>query len=170
MAGAVIAASAAQAVALGLACMQISLKNRPDALDTPEVRRPIEQARAIKNSLVEWCNRDATAIAEFVALRETGNELSGRQLLCDAPSEIGRLAVQAAMILQNFRPLVFEGVQDDLEISLALLAGTAHAAMLLLDSNLRIWPEAALLDKYEPIRAELERQIHRLTPVARIRE
>lgn len=74
------------------------------------------------------------------------------------------------MILQNFRPLVFEGVRDDLEMSLALLAGTAHAAMLLLDSNLRLWPEAALLDKYEPIRAELERQIHLLTPAARIRE
>jgi formiminotetrahydrofolate cyclodeaminase len=170
MAGAVIAASAAQAVALGVACMQISLKNRPDTLDTPELHRPIEQVLAIKNSLIEWCNRDATAIAEFVALREAGDELSGQQLLCDAPAAVGRSAVQAATILQNFRPLVSEQVQDDLEMSITLLAGTAQAAMLLLDSNLRLWPLAALLDKYEPIRAELERQIHQLTPVARIRK
>jgi formiminotetrahydrofolate cyclodeaminase len=170
MAGAVIAASAAQAAALGLACLQISVKNQPEAPHLREMRASIEQVLALKNSLVEWCNRDAAAIAEFVALREAGDMLGGQQLLCDAPVAVGRLAGQAATILQNFRPLVSERVQDDLEISITLLAGTTQAAMLLLDSNLRIWPEIALLDKYEPIRAELERQIGQLTPVARIRK
>jgi hypothetical protein len=42
--------------------------------------------------------------------------------------------------------------------------------MLLLDSNLRIWPDAALLAEYEPIRLELEKQISQLSPVRRIRK
>jgi len=169
MAGAVIAASAAQAAALGRACIQISLEHRGDVLDAVDVADRIQQITRIKESLIAWCDRDATGIAEFVALREAGDELRGQQLLCDSPAEMSRLSVEAAAILQDFRPLVSERVQDDLEMSITLLSGTAQAAMLLLDSNLRIWPEKALLDKYEPIRADLEHQIKQLTPTARIR-
>jgi formiminotetrahydrofolate cyclodeaminase len=169
MAGAVIAASAAQAVALGLACMQISLESWPDNLAVGDATRPIKSMLDLKERLVRWCDRDAEAIAEFVALREAGDELSGQQLLCNAPAEMCRLSLQAATMLQEFRPLVSERVRDDLEMALSLLAGAAQAAMLLLDSNLRIWPEKALLDEYEPVRAQLERHIARLTPVTRIR-
>ncbi len=170
MAGAVIAASAAQAAALGTACLQISLEHRGDALDAVDVAERIQQITNITDSLIEWCNRDATAIAEFVALRDAGDELRGQQLLCDAPTEVSNLSIKAANVLQNFRPLVFERVRDDLEMSITLLAGTAQAAMLLLDSNLRIWPEKALLDKYESVQADSEQKINQLTPAARIRE
>jgi len=169
MAGAIIAASAAQAVALGQACMQISLERCGDAPDAVDATGRIQQITDIKDSLIEWCDRDAVAIAEFVALREAGSELRGQQLLCHAPAEVSRLSVEAAATLQNFRPLVSERVQDDLEMSISLLAGTARAAMLLLDSNLRIWPEEALLEEYEPVLLRLETQIGQLTPVARIR-
>ena len=116
-----------------------------------------------------WCDRDAPAIAEFVALREAGPGVKGQQLLCDAPAEMSRLCLEAATLLQAFRTHVSERVRDDLEMSLSLLASTAQAAMLLLDSNLRIWPEPALLATYEPIRAGLEREIKQVTPVKRIR-
>jgi len=169
MAGAVISASAAQATALGAACMRISLEHQPDTLDADGVRQRVLKMDNIQRSLIDWCNRDANAIAQFVALREAGKELEGQQLLCKAPAEISQLSIEAATLLQNFRPLVSERVQDDLEMSVNLLAGTAKAAMLLLDSNLRIWPEAPLLNKFEPIRANLEEQIKALTPVARIR-
>lgn len=165
MAGAVIAASAAQAVALGMACVQITVSHTPAAGSGNQ----LDQLAGIKDALLTWCNRDAVAIAKFVALREAGNELRGQQLLCDAPAQMGRLAITAANILQNFRPLVSERVQDDLEMSITLLAGSAQAAMLLLDSNLRIWPEQSLLEVYEPIRAGLEQQIKQLTPIPRIR-
>jgi formiminotetrahydrofolate cyclodeaminase len=167
MAGAVIAASAAQAVALGLACLQLSLAHQP--AHTRQITAQLEQLSNIKTSLVEWCDQDAVAIAKFVALRKAGDELTGQHLLCDAPAQISRSAVEAATLLQMFRPWVSERVRDDLEMSLTLLAGAAQAAMLLLDSNLRLWPDEALLEKYEPIRADLEIQIKHLTPVARIR-
>jgi formiminotetrahydrofolate cyclodeaminase len=170
MAGAVIAAAAAQATALGEACMQISLDHQVDKLNWHDVTGRIEQMVHIKNTLVEWCDQDASAIAEYVALRDMGQELSGQRILCDSPAEISRLCVEAVMSLQKFRPLVIEQVQDDLEIAISLLAGTAQTAMLLLDSNLRIWPESALLAEYEPIRLELEKQISQLSPVQRIRK
>jgi formiminotetrahydrofolate cyclodeaminase len=169
MAGAVISATAAQAVALGKACLQISLEQRGNALDSQAVNWRIEQMTQIQEVLAGWCDRDAVAIAEFVALRKAGQELKGQQLLCDAPAEMSRLSLRAAVLLQGFRPLVAERVQDDLEMSLTLLAAAAQAAMLLLDSNLRIWPEEALLAHYEPIRIKLETQIRQLTPVARVR-
>jgi formiminotetrahydrofolate cyclodeaminase len=169
MAGAVIAAAAAQAAALAEACMQISLDNQVDKLDWNQVTGRIEQMVYLKNSLLEWCDQDAIAINEYVALREAGAALSGQRILCDGPAEIGRICAEAVTILQNFRGLVFERVKDDLEMALTLLAGAAQAAMLLLDSNLRLWPEPELLKEYEPLRRELEAQIKQFTPVARIR-
>lgn len=166
MAGAVISASAAQAVALATACMRISLAASSDPGSEERVERMVE----IRTSLARWCNRDAAAIAEFVALREAGRELQGQQLLCDGPAEMGRLALEAAEAVQQFRPFVIEQVQDDLEMSLRLLAGVAQAALLLLDSNLRIWPEPALLAQYEPVITELGTGIDQLTPVDRIRQ
>jgi hypothetical protein len=169
MTGAVIAASAAEAAALGEACLQISLDNQVDKLNWHDVAARIEQMAHIKNTLVEWCNLETSAAAAYIALRGTGDEISSQRSLLDGAAEIGNLAVQAATILQDFRPLVFEQVQDDLEISVHLLAGIARAGMLLLDSNLRLWPDEALLREYEPIRAALETQLFQLTPVSRIR-
>jgi formiminotetrahydrofolate cyclodeaminase len=169
MAGAVIAASAAQAASLGMACLRISLQRQGDDLNGADVPGRIQQITYIKDSLIAWCDRDATAIAEFVSLREAGDELSGQQLLCRAPAQVSRPAIEAAASLQDFRPLVCEQVRDDLEISISLLAATAQAAMLLLDSNLRTWPEAVLVEEFEPIRANLQAEIDQLTPVPRIR-
>jgi formiminotetrahydrofolate cyclodeaminase len=169
MAGAVIAASAAQAVALGTACMRISLEQQAGRPEAREVPTHLARLVNIRESLAQWCDRDATAIAEFVALREAGRELAGQQLLCEAPATIGHLVLEAAELLQNFRPLVVEQVQDDLEMSIVLLAGTARAAILLLDSNLRLWPEPALLAQFEPALVELIARTGQLIPVDRIR-
>lgn len=170
MAGAVIAASAAQATALGEACMQISLDHQVDKLNWQDVTGRIEQMVHLKNTLIEWCDQDASAIAEFVALREAGAGLQGQRLLCDSPAEISRLCIEAATLLQAFRPLVIEQVKDDLEMSITLLAGSGQAAMLLLDSNLRHWSEPDLLAEYEPLLTELIEKIGRLSPVPRIRK
>ncbi|MGB3714461.1 MAG: cyclodeaminase/cyclohydrolase family protein [Candidatus Promineifilaceae bacterium] len=168
MAGAVIALSATQAAALGQACMRIS-RDELD-LDHQAIDKQIDRLSKNIRELLQWCDRDATAIAEYVALREAGETLTGQQLLCQAPAAIGQISVQVASILQDFRPCVNERVQDDLEMAISLLAGTAQAAMLLLDSNLRIWPEPALLAQFEPIREELATDIDHLSPVDRIRE
>ncbi|MBE7474676.1 MAG: cyclodeaminase/cyclohydrolase family protein [Anaerolineales bacterium] len=170
MAGAVIAVSAAHASALGEACMQISLDHQVDKLDWQDITGRIEQMVHLKNTLIAWCDQDATAIAEHVALREAGQVLQGQRLLCESPAEISRLCLDAAAVLQNFRPVVIEQVQDDLEIAISLLAGSARAALLLLDSNLRVWPEPNLLAEFEPILAELEQQLNQLSPVERIRK
>lgn len=168
MAGAVIALSAAQAVALGQACMQISLNGLDSGGDT--VAAQIETLAEIKDQLLQWCDRDANAIAEFVALRESGQELAGQQLLCQAPAQVSLLSVRATDILKNARIYVSERVQDDLEMSVSLLAGTARAALLLLDSNLRIWPEQELLAQFELVLADLEAAIGNIQPKKRIRE
>ncbi len=168
MAGAVIALSAGQAAALGQACMQISSDEELNpALQSSE--SVIERLSQIKMKLLQWSDRDATAIAEYVALREAGNALAGQELLCSAPAEVCRLTIEAAKILQEYRPLVIEKVRDDLEIAINLLAGAAQAAMLLLDSNLRIWPDPVLGAKFEPILGESITEIGHLSPVTRIR-
>jgi len=169
MAGAVIALSAGQAAALGQACMQIGQNEGPNhGLQVAE--SPVERLAKIKMELLQWCDRDATAIAEYVALREAGDPLTGQELLCSAPAEVCRIAIEAANILQEFRPLVGEKVRDDLEMAISLLTGAAQAAVLLLDSNLRIWPNQALLTQFEPIQDKLITDIGHLSPVKRIRK
>lgn len=156
MAGAVIAISAAQAVSLGRACVSIS-QGKTRRLDE------------IREELLRCGDQDANAIAEFVALRESGQELKGKDLLCELPARLSQLSAEAAQVLQDFRPRVDERVRDDLEMSIRLLSGTAHAAMLLLDSNLRIWTDEELALKYEPILNNLLNEIDGLSPVKRIR-
>ncbi len=170
MAGAVIAAGAAQAAALGEACMQLSLENQVDKLDWASVSARIEQMVHLKQTLIEWCDQDASTMTELVDPAVVGDELQQRRLLCESPAEIARLAIEAAAMLQDFRPLVFAQVQDDLEMALALLAGAGRAAIMLLDSNLRIWSsEPALLREFEPALAGLEQQLEQLRPLKRIR-
>jgi formiminotetrahydrofolate cyclodeaminase len=162
LSGAVIAASAAQAAALGETCMQISLDNQVDRLDWQDVTSRIEQMLHLKNALIEWCDQDANSVAEYMSLQEAGVELSGWRVLCESPAEISRLSIDGLKLLQDFRPLVLERVQNDLELAINLLAGSARAAMLLLDSNLHIWPTPALLQEFEPVLANLEQQMNLL--------
>ncbi len=169
MAGTIIAAQAAQATALAEACMQISLDQQVDKLNWQDVTERIEQMAHLKNTLLEWCNQDAAAIAEFMGRPEADDKAALQRTLCDSPSEVGQLAVAAAKILEDFRPQVYDQIRDDLEIALQLLAHAARSAMLVLDSNLRLWPEESLLAEYEPRRAELETKIDALSPVSRVR-
>lgn len=168
MAGAVIALSAAQATALGQACLNLSHEEL-DQSDLP-IDSKVNQLSQNLEELLQWCDRDATAISEYGALREPGKHLARQQLLCQAPASVGQLSVEAAIILQDFRPNVVERVQDDLEMAISLLSGSAHAALLLLDSNLRIWPDPVLLTQFEPILETLADHIACLSPVGRIRE
>ena len=168
MAGSVVATSAAQAAALGEACMQISLDNQVDQLDWQEVTARIEQMVHIKGSLIEWCDQDAAAVIDYVSLTEPADVVRMQQLLCDSSAEMGRLALEAALLLQGFRPLVFAPVRADLEMALNLLAAAARTALLLLDSHLRQWPDPLLLEKYEPLLLELEAGIGQLNPIERV--
>jgi hypothetical protein len=162
MAGAVIALNAAHAVSLGLACLKI----RQGEMKVPDVPR----MESLLAELLDWADRDADAIATLATEREAGRELVGQRLLTNAPAQVARLVVEAACILERFRPYVNELVADDLEMSIRLLTGAAQASLLLLDSNLRIWPEPDLLAEFEPLLEQMDAEIRGLSPVARIRE
>lgn len=160
----VIAATATHAAALGEACMQISLDNQVDRLDWQDVTSRIEQMAHIKNTLLEWCNQQVSTPVNYVVTEELGEELvDNRQEVCDYSAEIGRFSVQAAIMLQDFRPLVFEPVRNDLEMTINLLAGVAKTAVMLLNSNLYKQPlDEPLKKEYEPLRDELLGQINQL--------
>ncbi len=113
-------------------------------------------------------NQDATAIAEFVRLRERGQALQG-YYCCAMARGHGDLALLSAGLMQDFRPFVCEQTHDDLEFAITLMRGVAQSAMLLLDSNLRIWPFAELRAKYSLKVTELAAQIEALAPARRIR-
>ncbi len=167
MAGATIALAAAAACSLGEACVGISRLHHDDREQA--VAEPVaEHLAAIRRRLLTLADEDGEAITAFVALREAGKTLEGQDLLCQLPLEMGRLASEAGALLQDFRPLV-RAVQDDLEMAITLLKGAAAAAALLLDSNLRLWPDPPLLALHEPNLSNLRARLATLHPVARIR-
>jgi formiminotetrahydrofolate cyclodeaminase len=159
MAGATIAASAALACSLGEACVRINAPHLAGA----EAGRIAGRLADIRGELQALADEDGAAITAFAALRAAGQELQGQDRLCRMPIEMGRLAVEAACLLQEFRPLI-QVAQDDLEMAITLLAGAAGAATLLLDSNLRIWPDPLLLARFEPELAWLKEQIEQVQP------
>ncbi|MBM4458390.1 MAG: hypothetical protein FJ011_11585 [Chloroflexi bacterium] len=167
MAGATIAASAALACSLGQALLRINvpLVPRPDADLATRLAGQLVDAR---DRLLALTNEDGDAITAFAALRAAGKTLAGQERLCQMPVEMARLAIAAAALLQQFRPFIVQA-QDDLEMAITLLAGAGRAAILLLDSNLRLWPDPPLLAQFEPELAALRAEIGRVHPVERIR-
>ena len=167
MAGATIANAAVSAVSLGFACIRNS--QRLISEHDTSFENLLDQLSSIQQQLLDICDKDATAIATLVSLRNAGDEMQGQRLLCEYPSRLSQLSIQAAQTLQDFRSCVNERVKDDLEMSINLLVGTAQSAMLLLDSNLRIWQEKYLADQFEPILEGILNDIAQLKPVKRIR-
>lgn len=168
MAGATIGASAALACALGEACVRLNF----DLLGEGPQRKGAEslaaRLAAIRVALEALSDEDGEAITALAAQREAGEELRGQARLCEMPAETGALAAEGAGLLQGFRPWT-QVAQDDLEMALTLLSGALHAAALLLDSNLRIWPEPDLLAKYDPMLVQLRGRAESVQPVERIR-
>ena len=173
-AGAVIALGGALTAALGQATANGTLAEGASgdaaaseaATAARQMQRQLSELRA---RFLALANQDATAIGEFVRLRETGQALRGYELLCDGPRDMAELAVQAAGLMQGFRSFVCERTHDDLEFAVTLMCGVARSAMQLLDSNLRIWPLPELIAKYDLVVTELAAQIDALKPVRRIR-
>ncbi len=164
MAGATIAASAALACSLGEACVRI---NAP-LLAGAEAGRVARRLADIREQLQALTDEDGAAITAFAALRAAGKELEGQDRLCQMPVEMARISIEAARLLQEFRPFI-QLAQDDLEMAITLLDGAARAAALLLDSNLRIWPDPTLLARYELELAGLREQMKTVYPVEAIR-
>jgi len=168
MAGATIAASAALACSLGEVCVRSSIEHQDSDAARLAAEQTTERLDGIRQALLTLADEDGSAIAAFAALREAGQELSGQELLCQLPVDMGNLSVKAATLMQESRPLV-QSHQDDLEMAIRLLDGAAHASTLLLDSNLRIWPDPALLEKFEPKLAGLREKVGTLQPVEKLR-
>jgi hypothetical protein len=168
MAGATIALSAALATGLGEACLRISASQVESVTDRAALTAASDRLRGIRSDLLTLADEDGAAITAFAVNRDAGGEPQGQVRLCQMPVEAGRLAVEAGLLLQRHRPLV-QRPKDDLEMAITLLFGAARAAFLLLDSNLRIWPEASLVAQFEPELAALGALIARLDPVARVR-
>lgn len=168
MAGATIAASGALACGLGEACVRISAARLETGAEQAKALSAAVRLSEIRGRFEALADEDGAAITAFAALREAGEMLQGQDRLCRMPVEMGSLAAEAANLLQEFRPLV-RGVQDDMEMAITLLAGVARAAGLLLDSNLRIWPEPVLLATYEPELSSLRMAVGRVQPAERVR-
>ena len=168
-AGAVIAVSGALAAALGQATANGTLAEGTTGVAASAAHHVQEQLTLIRARLQSLADQDAIAIGEFVRLRENGQVLQGYELLCDGPREMAELAIQAALVLQDFRRSVCERTHDDLEFAITLMTGVARGAMQLLDSNLRIWPLPELLAKYDHKVDKLAEQVDALQPVKRIR-
>jgi len=168
MAGATIAAAAALACGLGEACVRISARHLEADDDRSAARSVADRLAALRSQLQALSDEDGDAITAFAALRDAGQEMAGQERLSQLPVEMGQLTGEAASLLQDFRPLV-RNVQDDTEIAITLLAGATRAATLLLDSNLRLWPEPARLAKFEPALAQLRAQAAAIRPAERVR-
>lgn len=168
MAGATIAASAALACALGEACVRLNFDLSADGRQRKDAEALAARLAAMRVELEALCDEDGDAITTFAALRAAGQTLSGQERLCEMPVAMARLAAEATTGLQGFRPAI-QVAQDDLEMAITLLAGAQRAAILLLDSNLRIWPEPALLAAYEPALAELRTAAGHVQPAERVR-
>ncbi|MBN1993198.1 MAG: cyclodeaminase/cyclohydrolase family protein [Anaerolineae bacterium] len=165
MTGVVVAVAAAQAAALGEACMQISFDNQVDKLDWQDVTKRIARMAQLKEGLLERCELETRATIGRAALENAAAPAHDQQFCCESSTEISRLAVKAATLLQDFRPLAFKSVRDDLEITIHLLACTARTALLLLDSYLHTWSNPKLRAEYEPSRNEVENQLKLIRPV-----
>lgn len=168
-AGGTIGLSGALAAALAQATANATRSLQPAPEQDAAACVMQETMMRVRGEFLRLADRDADAILELVAAEERGEPLAGYVLLCDGPLTMADLAIEAAQAMQTFRAHVCERSHDDLEFALTLMTGVARAAMQLLDSNLRIWPQPELLATYDPQVNRLLREIESLQPMARIR-
>ena len=166
LAGATIAATGAMGCGLGEACVRISAARLEAAGQQAASQQAAARLAEIRRQLMDLSDEDGAAITSFEATQDGGTALQDR--LCHMPVEMGIRSAEAATLLQAFRPLV-RGVQDDLEMAITLLQGAVRASCLLLDSNLRLWPESVLQVKYEPALAELRARAVTVKPAKQVR-
>lgn len=168
-AGGATGLSAALAAALAQATANSTLAHAPTPAQVAPAHAMQAAMAGARTEFMRLADQDANAILEFVALEEQGAALAGYALLCDGPRDLAATAIAAAQAMQDFRAHVGERSRDDLEFALTLMVGAAHSALLLLDSNLRIWPLPELVAEYEPALVDLRASLAMLQPVARIR-
>jgi len=168
-AGGATGLSGALAAALAQATANSTLAEDPAPAQLAAARAMQAAMAAARADCLRLADQDANAILEFVALEARGEALTGYALLCDGPRDMAATAIAAAQAMQDFRAHVGPRSRDDLEFAITLMAGAARSALLLLDSNLRIWPLPELLAEYEPALADLRASLAMLQPVARIR-
>ena len=168
MAGATIAASAALAASLGQVCVEINISQVEPDWAREQLEHTRHRLQDIRLALLDRADEDGAAIAKFAALRAAGKTLQGQEYLCQLPVEMADLAIEAALLMQGVR-LLMVSQQDDLEMAIRLLDGAARAATLLLDSNLRIWPEPHLIETFEPKLDDLRTRLDELKPVTSVR-
>jgi len=161
MTGAVIAGSAMQVIALGEACVQISLDNQLDKLNWQEVSQRIQTLTDLRNQLITWCDHEKTAISEYLTFLED-NSLVSRTPLIESCTQIGQLTLQATKLLIEFRPLVYKDVHDDLEVTINFLTHLVFMAKALLRRRLQRWFDQGLHDKYTPIADLLDTEFQAL--------
>jgi len=162
----VLANSAAQATALGEACMQISLEHQIDTLSWQEVAVFIEQMVDIKNTLLDWADQEVVIIASHAISVPQQSEPNNLHALTDAPAEIARLSLEAIKNLQNFRPMAYHYLEEQLEVAIHLLTGTTQAAISLLACHLHYANTANHTQKYGSVLADLQKQVEQLTESA----
>lgn len=168
-AGATIALSGGLAAALAQVTARVTLLVEVDEETTQASHRFIDEMGAAAAQFQKLADQDATAIGEFVKLREAGQPLQGYQLLCDGPKDMAELAWQATTAMQMYRPFVGPRSHDDLEFAITLMAGVTRASLQLLDSNLRIWPLPELLTQFDPVVKQIHSRLALLNVRPRIR-
>lgn len=168
-AGGTIGVSGALAAALAQATANATRSAQPTPIQDAAAAHMQSTMLHARTEFLRLADADADAILAFVALEERGEPLAGYVLLCDGPRAMADLAITATQAMQSFRAHVCERSHDDLEFAITLMAGVARAALQLLDSNLRIWPQPELLAAFEPHVTRLLQAIDTLTPIRRIR-
>lgn len=163
--GTVIATSAAQAAALGEACMQISLDNQVDTLNWQDVTARIEQMVQIKTSLIESANREALVMAEYNSRTTDKGQAEDVQKNFKTSEEVTRLCLEAMQLLQDFRPLVLTQLKGSLQIVLKLLASEAETMLLWLSDSLAQADQLVGADiaGYELRLAELKQELAKVS-------
>ena len=163
MAGATIAASGALACGLGKACVRISRPRLEAVEEQAAAQRIAVRLFEICGQLEALVDENGAAITGFETLRDAGAVRQAQDRLCRMPLEMGSLAAEAAALLP--------GVQAAGPRCPGRPGNGNHAAgrrpraaSLLLDSNLRLWPEPMLLAEFEPALAGLRQQAARLRP------
>ena len=158
MSGAVIAVAAAQAAALGEACVQISLDNQVDKLDWHGVSQRIAQIAELKEELIKCYDYETNVITDHLDYMVTDKSVSPH-IVFESGVHVGQLILKVIQLLEEFRPSVFSDLKNDFDITVKLLLGAAQSNGLLLNSYLQLWPDPTLVAEYEPQWAELAQQL-----------
>ena len=149
------AVSASLGLSLAIKVLEITRRRRDFQGDPEKIDQLLAAARIESEQLAQYADEDIVAYADYMASRGTPTEAAALRRAVEIPLDAARRAAAGWKLCQEAATLASSSIAPDVWTAALLLAASARAMLLTVESNVARVADAQFRD-------EVERELHNL--------